>query len=423
MTNVDKRIWDGRGEALGDARLSTADGRMADDLRLKASHFRVMAHVGRQNHRRGWLRVSQSELAERWQCHRNSINRAFNDLVAWGYLMQRTQHEAGESFCLYKVVLDGECDDGAPPAKSPVKPPIKTSAKPQGECTPECAPPAGGGAHHNVHMCTLEEYTRAHWGSTPPTIYPRAHRLSPTDEEKTLPPPPRGETGSGEGGEERNSGLQTRGWAKGWDEAARNAVYDLLQTDRRHVAMALLLPLVGTLNPPAGVHGASFVRDLAEQVGGWPEAVLQRLGETVRAERVRDLPAASKLRQTARAVATLMAARDQQAAADAADQAARPSTQAWLAALTAGNPQDPCNALCRRLVGRLGVDVARSWFAEATVERRQAASGGSRVVVTLPNKFQARYVEGCMSEDVRRAARAEWRDVIDVEIVARSAAA
>ena len=228
---------------------------------------------------------------------------------------------------------------------------------------------------------------------------------------------------SGEGEDrKRNSGLQTRGWAKGWDEAARNAVYDLMQTDRRHVAQALLLPLVGTLNPPAGVHGASFVRDLAEQVGGWPEAVLQRLGEAVRVERVRDLPAASKLRQTARAVATLMASQAQQTAdasgTHASGMTARPTTEAWLAALTAGNPQDPCNAFCRRLVCRIGADTACAWFDQVAIER-----AGARFVVTLSSRFLARYVEQHMSEDVRLAARAEWPDVTEVKIVARSAAA
>ena len=57
QTTSEERIWDGRGDALEDARLTTADGRMADDLRMKAVHFRIMAHVGRQNGRRGWLRV------------------------------------------------------------------------------------------------------------------------------------------------------------------------------------------------------------------------------------------------------------------------------------------------------------------------------------------------------------------------------
>lgn len=410
---MSERIWDGRGEALDDARLTTADGRMADDLRLKGLHFRIMAHVGRQNHRRGWLRVSQTELAERWQCYRTSLSRAFTDLVKWGYLLQQTQEEAGESFCLYKVALDGEADEGPAPAK-PAKTPLR-GVQPTGY-----TPPAEG-------VCATE-HTRVLGESTPvcapehtPHSIPRAHRLSPTDADSTPPPPPVTVARAGEGEDrKRNSGLQTRGWAKGWDEAARNAVYDLMQTDRRHVATALLLPLVGTLNPPAGVHGASFVRDLAEQVGGWPEPVLQRLGEAVRVERVRDLPAASKLRQMTRAVATLMTSQAQQAA-DAAPP--RPSTDAWLAALNAGNPNDPCNAFCRRLVGRVGADTACAWFDQVAIERHALANGGGRLVVTLPNKFLARYVESRMFEDVRLAARAEWPDVAEVKIVARSAAA
>lgn len=419
---MSERIWDGRGEALDDARLTTADGRMADDLRLKGLHFRVMAHVGRQNHRRGWLRVSQSELSERWQCYRTSLSRAFTDLVKWGYLLQRTQEEAGESFCLYKVALDTDVADAPSPASGTdsgkKKRQASASSAHGGVCSTENTPTSEG-------VCATE-HTRVLGESTPvcatehtPHSISRAHRLSPTDADITPPPAPLAVARSGEGKDRKLiSGLQTRGWAKGWDEAARNAVCDLMQTDRRHVAQELLLPLVGTLNPPAGVHGASFVRDLAEQVGGWPEAVLRCLGEAVRVERVRDLPAASKLRQMARAVATLMATQAQRAADTSGALAARPTTEAWLAALTAGNPQDPCNAFCRRLVGRIGADTAYAWFDQVAIER-----AGSRCVVTLPNRFLARYVEQHMAEDVRQAARAEWPDVTEVKIVARSAAA
>lgn len=191
------KVWDGRGEALSDARLTQADARMADDLRLKQTHFRVMAHVGRQNNKRGWLRVSQSELAERWGVHRNTVNGAFKELVAWGYLLQRTQEEAGESFCQYKVALDGETSEEH---RTPKRAPRSVSQAEEGECTPETAPPhdqSQGGectpesAHvHSggVHPCTVGEYT--------PHIIPRAHRLSPDSAEEKLPPlPPRGEQG------------------------------------------------------------------------------------------------------------------------------------------------------------------------------------------------------------------------------------
>lgn len=183
------KVWDGRGEALSDARLTQADARMADDLRLKQTHFRVMAHVGRQNNKRGWLRVSQSELAERWGVHRNTVNGAFKELVAWGYLLQRTQEEAGESFCQYKVALDGETSEEH---RTPKRAPRSVSQAEEGECTPETAPPhdqSQGGectpesAHvHSggVHPCTVGEYT--------PHIIPRAHRLSPDSAEEKLPP-------------------------------------------------------------------------------------------------------------------------------------------------------------------------------------------------------------------------------------------
>jgi len=218
MSETIERVWDGRGDALSDARMTQADARMADDLRLKLTHFRVMAHVGRQNNRRGWLRVSQSELAERWGNHRNTVNAAFVDLVGWGYLLQRTQEEAGESFCQYKVALDGEADGShfAPVQAKNVSqrecspqtaPPCETSGDEGGvqptDCTPtggECSPQTAHVHSGGVHPCTVGEYT--------PHIIPRAHRLSPTiaegSEEPPLPPQAGGQDvsrdlGSGDG--------------------------------------------------------------------------------------------------------------------------------------------------------------------------------------------------------------------------------
>lgn len=104
------KVWDGRGDALSDARLTQFSGRAADDMRLGALHMRLLLHFGRQNSRRGWVRISQTELAERWGASRTRISMAIKDLVAWRYLRKRSQEESGESFCLYKVLLDD--DDG-----------------------------------------------------------------------------------------------------------------------------------------------------------------------------------------------------------------------------------------------------------------------------------------------------------------------
>lgn len=235
-----EKIWDGRGDALGDARLTTCDGRMADDLRLKASHFRVMAHVGRQNHRRGWLRVSQTELAERWNCHRNAINRAFVDLVAWGYLLQRTQEEAGESFCQYKVALDGEADTGG--AQSGVHP------------GPE------GGAHSSVHTCTPGEYTRAHSQCAPP-LYTK-NRHTPTHAEDSPPAPPGG------GRESRRRSREAR--RERWAEAV------LAELTPSPVVDRLLRPLADLVGPPAKGDGATVLRELHARLATADASALER---------------------------------------------------------------------------------------------------------------------------------------------------
>lgn len=187
-----EKIWDGRGEQLADARYTTVDGRMADDLRFTCIHFRVMAHVGRQNANRGWLRVSQTELAKRWGLGRTTVSRAFNALVEWGYLYQRSQEEAGESFCLYKVRLDGD-------------EPLPASARqPRGGV---CAVQHTPGQDVAERECALQstpvcavEHTGVPSQSTPPQVEvltTRANRLSPTNADSPPNPRSRGNRGGG----------------------------------------------------------------------------------------------------------------------------------------------------------------------------------------------------------------------------------
>lgn len=106
-----ERTWEGRGDKLTDARMSWISGRAADDLRLVHAHWRLLAHIGRQNHRRGWLRLSQLELSDAWDISRQTINKAIGELVEWGYLLKRDQKATGESFCTYKVRLDDDEED------------------------------------------------------------------------------------------------------------------------------------------------------------------------------------------------------------------------------------------------------------------------------------------------------------------------
>ncbi len=407
-----ERVWDGRGDALEDARLTTAAGRLADDLRLRETHFRIMAHVGRQNGARGWLRVSQSELAARWAVHRNTVNRAFGQLVEWEYLKQRTQEQAGESFCLYKVALDDEAE--LPPA-------ARTRAPGgEGECNPTSAPHAGGECRARSAPVQRQQCTRAHGRSAPHTQDTRAHRQTP-DSAEVIPPsrPPHGARAEGgrggaklvhedEGNLRTTSGLDTRGWASRWDQAARAAVFDLIGGEHQHVATVLLVPLVGTLQPPVGVHGASYVRDVADRLGMWPAPVLARVAEAVKARQVRDMPAAATLRQWAAVAAHQL---DGECKAEPAP--SRVDTHGWLAELTRADGSRPEIALARQLVARLGADVTAAWFNGLAV-----AHSGRLVLVTLPTKFCARYAAQHYADDVKLAARAVWPEVESVRIEA-----
>jgi hypothetical protein len=106
-------VWDGRGERGEDARLSIMAGRTATDQRLKLVHFRILAHLGRFNHKKGWCKLNQAELAKMFGINRRTVNGAVSQLVDWQYLEKQSQKEAGESFCLYRVVIDRPDEDGA----------------------------------------------------------------------------------------------------------------------------------------------------------------------------------------------------------------------------------------------------------------------------------------------------------------------
>lgn len=104
------KIWDGRGDRGEDARYAVLPARAADDLRLSGLHLRLLTHMGRWNHRKGWLRISQTEIAERWGVSRQRLNMAIADLVTWLYVEKRSQAETGEACCHYRTMID--TDDG-----------------------------------------------------------------------------------------------------------------------------------------------------------------------------------------------------------------------------------------------------------------------------------------------------------------------
>jgi biotin operon repressor len=125
-------VWDGRGERGEDARLSVISGRAATDLRFTCVHFRVLAHLGRFNHKKGWCRISQKGLGELLSISRRSINKAIGQLVEWGYIEEKTQEESGESFCHYRTILDqGEVRSELPTPPEGVRSQLPTSEKPR----------------------------------------------------------------------------------------------------------------------------------------------------------------------------------------------------------------------------------------------------------------------------------------------------
>ena len=73
-------IWDCRNPEsvpslqLAKARFCFIPGAAATDNRLKLQHWRFLAYVGRQNADHGWLRISQTKLAEQWGCNRSTLN-------------------------------------------------------------------------------------------------------------------------------------------------------------------------------------------------------------------------------------------------------------------------------------------------------------------------------------------------------------
>lgn len=243
-----------------------------------------------------------------------------------------------------------------------------------------------------------------------------ANYIEPIEHSELSPLPPAaagGKPGEGEGetsgddwkGAEAR-GIEARGWAAGWDQAARSAVFDLVGSARAHVASAFLIPLVGTLRPPAGVHAASYVRDLAVKLAPYPEGVLIETARLVGSEQVRDLPAATKVRKIALEVAKSAVRAGAAGGTDRKARATALDREAWLLELWRGDPADPTVALKRRLVGRMGEAAAHAWFADAV-----AVLDGDGVRVVQASAFLATYATTRLAEDVLIAVKAEWPDL------------
>src|SRR5262245_4862668 len=91
---------------------------MASDLNLSAIHMRTLGHLGRFNKGDAWCRLSQTDLAKMFGVSREAVNKAIKELDVWGYIEKRSQEQSGESFCLYRIKIDRQDDEGGVSAKA-----------------------------------------------------------------------------------------------------------------------------------------------------------------------------------------------------------------------------------------------------------------------------------------------------------------
>lgn len=91
-----------------DPRYAIFSARAVFDTRLTAIDVRILAALGTEGERQGWVQMSQGEIAERLSVHRISINRSVKRLVELGYLQHVTQSVPGlgKVASLYRVITD-----------------------------------------------------------------------------------------------------------------------------------------------------------------------------------------------------------------------------------------------------------------------------------------------------------------------------
>ncbi len=75
------------------------------DRRMNGSHKDVMMLLGVYSTRKGWIRISQTALADKIGCARSTVNRAIRDLVDWGYLEKRAKTDTHTPLCFYRIVM------------------------------------------------------------------------------------------------------------------------------------------------------------------------------------------------------------------------------------------------------------------------------------------------------------------------------
>ena len=434
-------------------RYSIVPGDFVDDDRPKLAHVRVLLALGRRTNRAGWCVINQGKLAAHMGLARGTVNAAIADLVTWGYVEKRSQQQTKRALCHYRVLLDravpeadpddgigGEDDgeDDAPGGEAAVDAPGQSYAERallaygRGDVSP--TDDTHVSSTDDTHVSPTDD--RRVTSQVTRGVTSQVTRL--TTPSRTTPLSQRGHTpasgalvvvpeGGGDGDEfllapgdtpagsrppgACRPGLATRGWADRWDTAARNAVEDLLATPAAAVATRLLVPLVGTLSPPKGVHGASWVREVAELLGAVAPEVLDELARGLRLTRKTDLPFAADLPALVRKAAAVVAGAGTPAGRPAGP---LPSIDAWVAGLACADPADPTVALTRALLARLGLETTWSWLRDVAVDHDP---GSGRLTLRLPGAFVARWVRDRLAPDIVIAARTLWPALSEADLV------
>lgn len=156
------KIWDGRGDRLEGMRYSILPADVADDLDLGMLHLRFLAHLGRQNAKRGWCRISQAELAEKWGCSRCRLNQAIKALVRRGHVRELVSQQTRECWCTYQIVIRSDDDEVFRGGNTPPVGPEGSVTRREQECSASGAgvSPQGNRRHTDLADLADQEESR-----------------------------------------------------------------------------------------------------------------------------------------------------------------------------------------------------------------------------------------------------------------------
>ena len=363
--------------------------RAGRDIGLSRGHFAVLLELcDRRDHTTGAVRVSQSTLGSAVALGCQRVNAVIGDLVRWRYVRKLGPLQYA---IVYPVGSTNNCRPGDDSSNT------------------------GSDRLPGDTQCRNRDDTNCRTRGD--TVQRNQISIS-----ETLPLPcgTSGTEGEGEPGKQVGRGSGESGTGRGqpairftsrWDPAARNAVNDLVGSEQAFIA-DFITAVSGTLNPPVDVDGASYVRQLAERLGGFAPTVVAALAtDPVIKGRVRDMPAAAALEAAAKVLA-----RTQAAAA------------ATLPILPPGVEDDlpPPIAEALRLrrafveVWSLvnGREIDRAWLSDLHVDGLDA--GGNVLRLSVELRYNASYIEGSLHGQMLTAARQLWPEVKRVCCSARS---